>query len=64
MRTKGCESADPTPIAADESGRFELMPAMAIAQGVIGGNRRWIGVHRRFQRFSPAKLPIAITSAC
>jgi hypothetical protein len=48
-------NADPTPIAADKRAvcRADVIMGTNI-QHLIGGNRRGIGVHRRFQSFSPA----------
>jgi hypothetical protein len=55
-------NADAPPIAADEimvfgiGERFDHVAIRhdAIHQAFIGGNRRGIGVHRRFQGLSPA----------
>jgi hypothetical protein len=55
-------NADPTPIAADDMGNGDLLAeslgqhhdTLATTNQFIGGNRRWIGVHRRFQSLSPA----------
>jgi hypothetical protein len=46
-------NADPSPIAADEWLTF-MIPRST--HQVIGGHPRRIGVHRRFQRLSPASL--------
>jgi hypothetical protein len=39
--------ADPTPMPAAKLDRKAAVPFVVL----IGGNRRWIGVHRRFHGF-------------
>jgi hypothetical protein len=57
--------ADPTPIAAD-NGKMRLVPIASVREtlcealsSLIGVHRRWIGVHRRFQRLLPVASRIA-----